>query len=336
MSKIVYIAAGHGGPKDPGAVSNGIIEKDINLKVALFVRDFLFDYQCTVLMSRTSDNPAPTIAQRTADAKAKKADCFISIHHNAGGGIGGEAFFWHTHAPSKALAELVAKEFSKIGQRLRSAAGYPQGTKPSGAKGFRDFGVCRINASNGIPAILGEFAFIDNATDRAKIDTDAKLKKEAEAYGKAVIAFLGLKPKSTSIPITKKYTVVTDINGYRTADDAKNRRNQASRVFAGEYFVYREYGGMVNVTKVSGSPGSWINPNDNIKPIVPLKQIVRVNAVWVSIRERPNSSPIIAKAYYNERFELLGRGTDSKKREWYKIKRRNVTGYVAAWLCKIV
>lgn len=267
MSKLVYIAAGHGGPKDPGAASGGMIEKNINLKVALFVRDYLKDYDCDIKMSRVSDSPAPTIVERCAEAAKLKAACFLDIHHNGGGGVGGEAFFWHSDKNAQALAALVAKEFKAIGQRLRSVSGYPEGVKPSGKKGVRNFGVCRINAGNGIPAILGEFAFLDSAADRAKIDTDAKLKKEAEAYGKAAIAFLGLKKKEAPKPppntVATKYKVLTSLVGYRTADDAKNGRNKASVVVAGDYFIFREYGGMINVTKVSGFPGSWINPKDN-------------------------------------------------------------------------
>lgn len=267
MSKLVYIAAGHGGPKDPGAVSDGMIEKNINLKVALFLRDYLKDYDCDIKMSRVADTPAPTIVERCAEAARLKATCFIEIHHNGGGGVGGEAFFWHSDKKARELAALTAQEFSKIGQRLRSVSGYPAGAKPSGKDGVRNFGVCRINAGNGIPAILGEFAFLDSAADRAKIDTDAKLKKEAEAYGRAVVEFLGLikkeAPKLPPTPVATKYKVLTSLVGYRTADDAKNGRNKASVVAAGHYFVFREYGGMVNVTKVSGSPGSWINPKDN-------------------------------------------------------------------------
>lgn len=273
MSKLVFIAAGHGGPKDPGAVSDGMIEKNINLKVALFLLDYLKDYDCDITMSRVADTPAPTIAERCAEAARLKAACFVEIHHNGGGGVGGEAFFWHSDKKARELAALTAQEFSKIGQRLRSVSGYPAGAKPSGKDGVRNFGVCRINAGNGIPAILGEYAFLDSAADRAKIDTDAKLQKEAEAYGKAVIAFLGLKKKATSkppvAPIATRYKVLVDIDGYRTADDARYGRNKASVVAAGDYFIFREYSGMINVTKVSGSPGSWINPKDNKVTPVP-------------------------------------------------------------------
>lgn len=218
MSKLVYIAAGHGGPKDPGAVSDGMVEKNINLKVALFLRDYLKDYDCDIKMSRVADTPAPTIAERCAEAAKLKADCFLDIHHNGGGGVGGEAFFWHSDKKAQALAALVAQEFKAIGQRLRSVRGYPEGTKPSGKDGTRIFGVCRINAGKGVPAILGEFAFLDSAADRVKIDTDDKLRKQAQAYCNAVVAFLSLKKKAPVVPTQPVTSAQPDVYVVKPGD----------------------------------------------------------------------------------------------------------------------
>jgi GH25 family lysozyme M1 (1,4-beta-N-acetylmuramidase)/LysM repeat protein len=68
-------------------------------------------------------------------------------------------------------------------------------------------------------------------------------------------------PKQT----TKTYKVVTTLPGYKTAADAKNRRNKAGTVKPGTYHVFNESQGMVNVTRESRVPGSWINPADNKK-----------------------------------------------------------------------
>ena len=48
----------------------------------------------------------------------------------------------------------------------------------------------------GIPAVLGEFAFLDNKADVVLVDSDADLKREGEAYGKAIVNYLGLKKKT--------------------------------------------------------------------------------------------------------------------------------------------
>lgn len=206
MAKIVFIDAGHGG-RDPGAVSGTFIEKELNLKVALAARDFLSAYDCQVYLYRTSD-ASTKINDMCAKAKALGAAVSISIHHNAGGGVGGEAFYWKGDAAARRLAGLVAKEFKAVSQVLRSTSGEEPGVKPSYADPpGHNFGMCRINSRNGIPAILGEFAFVDNAKDQKKIDTDDKLKAEGEAYGKAVTTFLNLQKKT--VPITPKPPAAT-------------------------------------------------------------------------------------------------------------------------------
>jgi len=73
------------------------------------------------------------------------------------------------------------------------------------------------------------------------------------------------KPKQEPKPAPKdeKYTLVKDVPGYVSADDAKNRKNKKTTVKKGTYYVYKEYNGMINVTTKKGVPGSWINPADN-------------------------------------------------------------------------
>ncbi|HZK39725.1 MAG TPA: hypothetical protein VFD23_06200, partial [Clostridia bacterium] len=54
------------------------------------------------------------------------------------------------------------------------------------------------------------------------------------------------------------------------------------RVKVGQYYVFKEYGGMLNVTKVSGVPGSWINPSGNVamaRPTTPKPPAISVGSV---------------------------------------------------------
>lgn len=197
MSKIIYIDAGHGG-RDPGAVKGTVLEKNLNLSVALAAREYLQAYDCRVVMSRTGDTPT-RINDMCAQAKTIGAAAVLSIHHNAGGGIGGEAFYWKGDARARQLAQAIVEEFAALGQVLRTFRGEVPGVKPCSPERY-NFGMCRINSRNGIPAILGEFAFIDNATDYAKINTPEKLKAVGIAYAKGVVRFLGLKKKATPKP----------------------------------------------------------------------------------------------------------------------------------------
>jgi hypothetical protein len=71
---------------------------------------------------------------------------------------------------------------------------------------------------------------------------------------------------SNSTPVPQKaivggtYTLKKNTPGFYTAADAKVGRDQRVTVLAGEYIVFNISNGMLNVTKVKGKPGSWINP----------------------------------------------------------------------------
>ncbi len=185
MAKI-YLNAEHGGT-DSGATANGIREDEANLKVAKYAREYLSGYDCTTVMSRETDN-ALSINERVAQVRAQKPNLVITIAHNAGGGDGCEVFYWHTDSKAKAFAQELIKQFQAIGQNSR-------GVKPS-QPGSYNFGMCREPAAMGIPAVLGEFAFLDNKADVVLVDSDADLKREGEAYGKAIVNYLGLKKKA--------------------------------------------------------------------------------------------------------------------------------------------
>ena len=188
MSKpTIYIAAGHGG-NDPGAVSGKYIEKALTLKTALACQNYLRNYECETVMARTTDKSC-TVAHKMEEVEKKRPSLVLEIHYNAGGGEGCEVYYWHTHAPSKSLAQKVLAEMVKLGQKSR-------GIKESKAGTSYNFGMCRQAATTGIPSILGEYAFVDNAKDQAKINSDAKLRAVGEAYAKAAVSYLGLKKKT--------------------------------------------------------------------------------------------------------------------------------------------
>ena len=188
MSKpTIYIAAGHGG-SDPGAVNGKYIEKALTLKTALACQNYLRNYECETVMARTTDKSC-TVAHKMEEVEKKRPSLVLEIHYNAGGGEGCEVYYWHTHAPSKSLAQKVLAEMVKLGQKSR-------GIKESKAGTSYNFGMCRQAATTGIPSILGEYAFVDNAKDQAKINSDAKLRAVGEAYAKAAVSYLGLKKKA--------------------------------------------------------------------------------------------------------------------------------------------
>lgn len=79
----VVIDAGHGG-KDTGAIDNGVMEKNINLKVARQLESLIKKRlkNTNVVMTRDNDTYL-TLQQRADKANKAQGDIFISIHTNS-------------------------------------------------------------------------------------------------------------------------------------------------------------------------------------------------------------------------------------------------------------
>ena len=188
MAKKVFIGVGHGG-SDPGAVANGLKEKDVNLRVALACKAELERHGVEVRISRTVDEADP-LTERIKECNAFGPDVALDIHHNAGGGDGGEVFYHYKGGVSKTLAQNVLAEIVAIGQNSR-------GIKVKlNAQGRDYFGFIRQTVA---PAVIVEGAFLDNKKDVQFIDTAAEQEAEGVAIAKGVLKTLGVawKPEET-------------------------------------------------------------------------------------------------------------------------------------------
>ena len=181
MAKKVYIGVGHGG-SDPGAVANGIKEKDANLDVALACYSFLVKHGVSAKISRTKDTEV-WIEKRVKEANAFGADLAVDIHHNAGGGDGAEVYHTKYLGKGATLANNILKEMQLIGQNSRGAK------IRKNSSGDDYFGFIR---QTNCPAVLCECAFLDNKTDVKIIDTKAERVKMGEAIAKGILKTLGI------------------------------------------------------------------------------------------------------------------------------------------------
>ena len=88
--KKIVIDAGHGGT-DSGAVGNGIVEKELTLKIAKYIADRLRELGADVTLTRDSDetlDPSERV-KRVLNAYGNSKDVLmVSNHINAGGGEG--------------------------------------------------------------------------------------------------------------------------------------------------------------------------------------------------------------------------------------------------------
>lgn len=90
MSKKVVIDAGHGG-EDPGALGNGLLEKDLNLEAAQYMYRRLQELGIPSTIVRNSDETLERTERisRILDAYGNGSDVIlISNHINAGGAKG--------------------------------------------------------------------------------------------------------------------------------------------------------------------------------------------------------------------------------------------------------
>ena len=110
----VVLDPGHGGPETGSVGSNGLVERDLNLSVALLAERELVDLGYSVLLTRRTDLHM-SIRQRAAIARAVTPRVFLSIHHNGGavrpsGDAGTEAFHQAGNADSRRLAGILYEE----------------------------------------------------------------------------------------------------------------------------------------------------------------------------------------------------------------------------------
>lgn len=195
----VYIGVGHGG-SDSGAVRY-LVEKDVNLKMALACCNHLKAAGVDVKISRTKDKDSSIIEKANA-ANIWGADLALDLHNNAGGGDGAEVYHSIVGGTGKRLADNILSEFEKIGQNVR-------GAKTKQENGTDYFGFIRLTD---MPAVITEAVFVDNAADAAQADTDAECKMFGVAIAKGVLKTLGIadkvvRPSTPSKPAQTIYRV---------------------------------------------------------------------------------------------------------------------------------
>ncbi len=153
----VFIDAGHG-DTDPGAVGNGLKEKNIVLNIATKLGALLNGREISIKYSRTNDTYL-SLEDRARLANAWGADLFVSIHANsATSSVRGTECYTHPTA-NTATKTLSAN----ISRSIASKFGIPN-------RGHKEANFAVLRLSN-MPAILVETAFISNSSDANLLNT---------------------------------------------------------------------------------------------------------------------------------------------------------------------
>jgi N-acetylmuramoyl-L-alanine amidase len=182
--KTILIDPGHGG-SDPGAVGNGLVEKELTLKLSFMMRERLAAYECNVRLTRTDDRFVSLPARAEA---ARSTDLFLSIHINAhtSNARGFETFVRQQADPSSKQAqrnvhEAVMAMLPGVPDRGRKAANFQV-----------------LRASRPVPAVLVEYLFLSSTRDAELLADEALLERMAGATVAGAAKFLGLSERASS------------------------------------------------------------------------------------------------------------------------------------------
>lgn len=171
MAYSIMIDAGHGGSRDPGAVYNGRLEKDDNLRLALAVGQILQDNGINVDYTRTTD-VYETPYEKALKANNAGVDLFLSMHRNS----------FPTDNEVSGVESLV---YDLSGLKYQMAQNIDDQLE---ALGFVNLGVkARPNLvvlkRTNMPAILIEAGFLNSNVDNKLFDENFDAIAQAIARG---------------------------------------------------------------------------------------------------------------------------------------------------------
>ena len=165
---IIVLDPGHGG-SDPGAVGNGLYEKNLTLDIALRTKSYMdANYPATTYLTRSTDTYL-TLDQRTSFANSRGASFFVSMHINSYSTStpnGLEVY----HYPGVSDGQSLA---TNIYNKLKPSFSTLRGVKTA------EFYVLKYTY---MAAALGETGFISNPTDASKLGTTTFRQQLAQQY----------------------------------------------------------------------------------------------------------------------------------------------------------
>lgn len=189
--KVIALDAGHGGP-DGGAVSRqGLIEKDINLAIALYLRDYLQQAGAIVVMTREGDydlagddtkgyskRKTEDLKQRVRKIEEKQADLFVSIHMNSmpsNRWSGAQTFYYPNHEDNKGLADLIQEEVRITLENTDRVA--------------KTVNTVYLLQALRMPAVLVEVGFLSHPEESLLLGSDAYQRKVASSIYRGILRY---------------------------------------------------------------------------------------------------------------------------------------------------
>lgn len=188
MSKSIILDAGHGGT-DVGATGNGLLEKNLNIKMTNYQYNRLKELGAKVSRTRSGDQTVSS-QRRTQIVRQSGADVCISNHFNAFNGKARGVETIHSYLAKKTFATNLANAIVRTsGLPLRRVFTRRLNNGKDYYFMHRDTGRVRT--------VIIEYGFIDNKSDMQYFKNDTNFYNVAEAVVKEICKEIGIsyKPK---------------------------------------------------------------------------------------------------------------------------------------------
>ena len=212
----IVLDPGHGGSQ-PGAERGSVLEKDLNLKIACYLKEELESYEGVTVSLTRDDDETVELEERTEIALSEKADVLISLHNNSIGPCcpydnGSTVLVAKgNYVTENEAGEQLALEEQKLGcnilNELESAGLTNQGLLLRDSEAderYEDgtladyYAIIRNGVLNDLPSILIEHAFLDNDGDyETYLSNDDGLRTLARADARGIARYYQLTSKET-------------------------------------------------------------------------------------------------------------------------------------------
>ena len=181
---LVIVDAGHGG-QDPGKIGvNDALEKDVNLSIAIYLKEYLEKRDVQVLMTREDgerlvNSQSGDLKERVKLINENSPDLTVSIHQNSyhEASVHGAQAFYFTHSKeAKTAAEIIQKA-------IKTA-------DTEGSREAKANDTYYLLKKTEVPVVIMECGFLSNYEEAEKLVTEEYQKELAEAIADGVMEYL--------------------------------------------------------------------------------------------------------------------------------------------------
>ena len=186
---LIIIDPGHGG-RDPGKIGTaGTLEKNINLQIALYLKEILEAQDMCVLMTRTEDKDLSKTSdnfkisdmkERISFIEQNNADLVIRIHQNSytdAEVYGAQCFYYTIAEEGEKLASIIQKQIIISTNQ----------TKIRDIKSNNDYYLLKHSP---VPTVIAECGFLSNPAEETLLLTKEYQRKMAWAIHLGILQYL--------------------------------------------------------------------------------------------------------------------------------------------------